>query len=193
MLAFDESLEILPAPFLIMERVDGTNLESLESFPPNPQAAWRALGEDLARIHLSRAAAPPGEPWPDERRDPRVLVELCAEQGWLSPFEARRLHAWLDRLAPLVTPFPEVFMHGDMQTANGTLMELAADPSRWARVAWYPGAHTAAAMAARLKAVLVSAPDGDWDFEARSDDGGSGLWAMSRRRSFGDRTAEIAS
>jgi aminoglycoside phosphotransferase (APT) family kinase protein len=117
-LAFDDSLEILPVPFLVVERVDGVDLESRESVPPDPHATWRRLGEDLARIHLCRTEPPPGEPWPEERRDPRVLVDLCAEQGWLSPLEARRFHGWLDRLAPLVTPFPEVFIHGDMQMAN---------------------------------------------------------------------------
>ena len=117
-LAFDDSLEVLPVPFLVVERVDGANLESLEAVPPNPHAVWRRVGEDLARIHLCPTEPPPGEPWPEERRDPRVLLDLCAEQGWLSPFEARRFHVWLDRLAPLVKPFPEVFIHGDMQMAN---------------------------------------------------------------------------
>ena len=57
------------------------------------------------------------------------------------------------------------------------LVELTASPERWARVAWYPGIHTAGGMAARLRAGMVAAPEGRWQFEARDDDGGSGLWA----------------
>ena len=72
-----------------------------------------------------------------------------------------------------------------------TLVELAANPGRWARVAWYPGAHTASAIAARLKAGLVAVPNGEWDFDARSDDGGSGLWAVSLGHKSGERSTEI--
>ena len=57
-------------------------------------------------------------PWPVEQRDPRELVELRAQEGWISTVEAHRLHAWLDRLAPLVLAGPSVFVHADVQLAN---------------------------------------------------------------------------
>ena len=118
LVVFDDSLEILPVPFLIVDRVNGANAESLGVLPPEPREAWLRLGADLARLHLTRTPPPPGEPWPDERRDPRHLVELRAEDGWLSTLEARRLHAWLDRLAPLVAAPEAVFLHGDLQMSN---------------------------------------------------------------------------
>lgn len=72
------------------------------------------------------------------------------------------------------------------------LEELAASPQRWARVAWYPGIHTAGGMAARLRAGTVTVPDGKWQFQAHEDGGGSGLWARYTPAS-GEGTADIAS
>lgn len=88
LVAFDDTLEILPVPFLVVERVDGTNAESFGAVPPLPRAAWRRLGGDLGRLHLSTAPPPPGDPWPDETTDPRELVELRAVDGWISALEA---------------------------------------------------------------------------------------------------------
>lgn len=59
------------------------------------------------------------------------------------------------------------------------LEELTTSPGRSARVAWYPGPHTAAGMATRLANGWISVPVGAWQFEAGpSDDGGSALWAL---------------
>ena len=57
------------------------------------------------------------------------------------------------------------------------LEELTASPGRWAQVVWYPGAHTAAAMATRLRAGAVAVPGGRWRFEAEPSEGGSALRA----------------
>ncbi len=114
LVAFDDTLEILPVPFLIVERVDGASAESLATVPPHPRSAWRRLGADLGRLHLSTTPPPPGDPWPDETRDPRELVELRAVEGWISPLEARQFSQWLDRLAPLVSAPTRVFLHGDL-------------------------------------------------------------------------------
>jgi hypothetical protein len=73
------------------------------------------------------------------------------------------------------------------------LLELSASPQRWARVAWYPGVHTAGGMAARLRAGIVAAPEGRWQFEARGDDGGSGLWACYEPARADKGSTEIAS
>ena len=66
LVGYDDSQQILPVPFLIVDRVNGTNAESLDAVPPEPRAAWRHLGADLGRLHRSPAPPPPGEPWPDE-------------------------------------------------------------------------------------------------------------------------------
>jgi aminoglycoside phosphotransferase (APT) family kinase protein len=116
----------LPVPYLIVEHVDGINAESLGVIPPAPTVAWRDLGRDLAQLHLTSLPPPPGEPWPNETRDPHDLVELRVLDGWISPLEARRFHAWLDRLAPLtVGAVAPVFLHGDLQMSN-VLLDHAA-------------------------------------------------------------------
>jgi len=130
LVGYDDTLDVLPVPFLVVDRVNGTNAESLDVVPPEPQAAWRRLGADVGRLHLSSAPPPPGVPWPDEHRDPRELVELRAGEGWISPLEALRLHGWLDRLAPLVGLPETVFLHGDLQMSN-----LLLDPTTSAYLA----------------------------------------------------------
>ena len=127
LVVFDDSLDILPVPYLIVEWVDATSAEALGVVPPEPQQAWRHLGSDIARIHRSNASPPPGEPWPDEQRDPRDLVERRAEDGWLSPLEAHQFHAWLERLAPHVADFPAVFLHGDLQMSNVLLAAASGE------------------------------------------------------------------
>jgi aminoglycoside phosphotransferase (APT) family kinase protein len=127
LIAFDDKQDILPVPYLVVERVHGVNLESLSLEPEDVPHVWRALGRDLARLHSGVAPGklsdlPPG--WGDGLADPRLLVEDRVADGWLSPFEARWLLRWLERLAPLATgPGPKRFCHGDVQMAN-----LLVDP-----------------------------------------------------------------
>jgi aminoglycoside phosphotransferase (APT) family kinase protein len=122
LIAFDDAQDILPVPYLIVERVHGVNLESLSLEPEDVPNVWRALGRDLARLHRGVGRGdlsdlPPG--WGDGLGDPRLLVEERVADGWLSPFEARWLLRWLERLAPLATgPVPNRFCHGDVQMAN---------------------------------------------------------------------------
>lgn len=124
------------------------------------------------------------------------IADLKGVWGGLTEVERKRLRR-RRAASPNEASQAEASVQRPDRSAKGalyrTLVELAANPGRWARVAWYPGAHTAAAMAARLKAGLVAAPDGEWDFESRCDDGGSGLWAVSLRHSSGERSTEIAS
>lgn len=124
------------------------------------------------------------------------IADLKGVWGGLTEVERKQLRRRRDTQPKEAMPAEVSVQHPD-RTEKGalyqTLVELAANPGRWARVAWYPGAPSAAAMAARLKAGLVAVPDGDWEFEARSDHGGSGLWAVSVRRSSGERSTGIAS
>lgn len=127
LVAFDDARDLLPVPYLIVERVRGVSLESLPTEPADVPDVWRALGRDLARLHLGAAADPPANRppgWADGLADPRLLVEQRVADGWLSPFEARWLSRWLERLAPLATgPVPNRFCHADVQMAN-----LLVDP-----------------------------------------------------------------
>lgn len=138
LIAFADDRRILPVPYLIVERVHGTDLESLGSYPPSAAGAWRELGCDLARLHgLARlhAAGPDGwpNPTPDEfsGTDPRALVEDRVRDGWISAVEGRWFARWLDLLAPAANmPVQQRRVHGDVQMSN-----ILVDPISAAYVA----------------------------------------------------------
>ncbi len=119
LVAFDDSLELLPVPFSVYERVRGENLGLLGLEPAQAAGAWRDLGRDLARLHSRTKPDGPvasleGESLPDPRPWPAALER----DGYLSASEARWLSNWLDRLAPATEGAPRCFLHGDIQATN---------------------------------------------------------------------------
>lgn len=99
--AFDASCDLLPVPYAIYERAPGVTLASLDLPPGKTAGALRALGRDLARLHLRVVETPdPLAALPhDEHTDPRPLTDQLATDGYLSAELARWLLAWLERLA----------------------------------------------------------------------------------------------
>ena len=121
LLAFDDSLELLPVPYTVYERVPGQPLESLELDPADAAEVWRDHGRNLALAHVGVPVAGRITCLPEKTADPDprgLLAERVAE-GWLSPLDARWLGLWLDRLAPAaLEPTPLRFLHGDTQATN---------------------------------------------------------------------------
>lgn len=117
--AFDDSCEHLPVPFLVVERVPGVDAETAGLVPPEPVATWRRFGRELALTH---ATVPPDEVRGDvnaaEAADLGELVDQRASDGWFSTFEAARLHAWITRLAAAAGSPEHVLLHGDAQMSN---------------------------------------------------------------------------
>lgn len=122
LVAFDDTLALLPVPYTVYERVHGEPLELLGLDPTATPAAYRALGRDLARLHTGVARTGPvgrlGVPnMPQE--DPLPLPERLAAAGYCSASEARWLGGWLERLPPLLqVPDAHRFLHGDTQATN---------------------------------------------------------------------------
>ena len=121
LLAFDDSLDLLPVPYTVYERVPGMHLESLDLDPAEAAEVWRAHGRNLALAHVGVPVAgdigrlPPKTAEPD----PRGLLAERVDEGWLAPLDARWLGRWLDRLAPTaLEPTPGRFLHGDTQATN---------------------------------------------------------------------------
>ena len=72
--------------------------------------------------------------------DPRPWLDQIAQEGYFTPMEARWLHGWLDRLAPVaLASARRCFLHGDIQTTNmlvraGSLDYLAVID--WGSAGW---------------------------------------------------------
>jgi aminoglycoside phosphotransferase (APT) family kinase protein len=121
LLAFDDSLTLLPVPYTIYERVPGVPLESLGLDPDDAAEIWREHGRNLARAHVGVPSTGPVAQLEQRRNhaDLPAALEKRVQEGWLSPLDARWLGRWLERLAPAaLAPMPPRFTHGDTQATN---------------------------------------------------------------------------
>lgn len=142
LLAYDPSLELLPVPYAIYERVRGVPLGSLDLKPASVGPAWRGLGRDLALAH---GRVSPEEPLASLRSfhqspelDPRPWVGEIAASGRLSAPDARWLCDLLHRLAPAaLAPVQKRFCHGD---ANASNVMVRADTHEYVAVLDWAGA-----------------------------------------------------
>jgi aminoglycoside phosphotransferase (APT) family kinase protein len=145
-IAFDASLDLLPVPYTIYERVHGETFGLLPLDPAETPEVWRELGHDLALLHSGVAEDGPAAGLEmDEMPDPRPWPDELAEEGYFTSTEARWMTQWLERLAPAaLAPVPRRFLHGDSQTTNvmvraGSLEYLAVldwGSSGWGDPAW---------------------------------------------------------
>jgi aminoglycoside phosphotransferase (APT) family kinase protein len=121
LIAFDDTLELLPVPFTLYERVPGQSLEALDLEPGAGWVVWHELGGDLARAHVGVPSDGAVSQLDDTSAapDPRDLIERRASDGWFTGLEVCWLGDWLDRLAPAaLQPTPLRFLHGDSQGTN---------------------------------------------------------------------------
>jgi aminoglycoside phosphotransferase (APT) family kinase protein len=146
LVAFDDSLDLLPVPYAIYERVHGEALGLLDLGPADTPRVWQDVGHDLAILHEGVGEHGPVaglecEPLPDPRPMPDELVSA----GHFTSEEAHWLSGWLDLLAPLtLAPLPRRFRHGDLQTTN---VMVHPDPPAylalidWGACGWGDAAH----------------------------------------------------
>lgn len=178
MLAFDESLDLLPVPYSIYERVRGETLGLLDRDPATSPDVWRELGHDLALLHSGVSGDGPAAGLRmDEMPDPRPRPGELAEAGYFTAAEARWLEEWLERLAPrALAPVPRRFLHGDSQATNvmveaGSLQYLAV--LDWGSCGWGDPAWDFAGVPLRVAPAMLEgygavAPfDGGENVEAR--------------------------
>jgi aminoglycoside phosphotransferase (APT) family kinase protein len=146
LVAFDDSLDLLPVPYAIYERVHGEALGLLDLGPEDTPRVWQDVGRDLAILHEGVGEHGPVvglecEPLPD----PRPMPEELASAGHFTSEEAHWLSGWLDLLAPLtLASLPRRFRHGDLQTTN---VMVHPDPPAylalidWGACGWGDAAH----------------------------------------------------
>lgn len=119
--AFDDSLELLPVPHAIYERMEGVDLSSLDLEPHETAEAYCALGRDLARLHRYRVEAVPelAALRREDPFDPRLGVDRLAAEGYILPGNARWIRQWFDRLAPeALQPATLRVLHCDVHPGN---------------------------------------------------------------------------
>ncbi len=119
LVAFDDSLNTLPVPFGVWERVRGDTLGLLELEPEDVVPVWQAVGADLGRLHVAlrprpelNALEPPPMPEPD------VLAGQLERDGWIASSEVRWLTRWAQHLESCGGAAQRRFLHGDLQATN---------------------------------------------------------------------------
>lgn len=118
---FDGSCSLLPVPYGVYERVGGVNAEQRGGGrSAGPDAVWRSVGHDLARLHLNVAADGPLAGIDKEALPPpQALLNALADEGYLTPLDAGWLEALLGRLEGAVQGATgRRFSHGDVQLTN---------------------------------------------------------------------------
>src|SRR5215216_4364946 len=81
LVAFDASLDLLPVPYTLYERVHGETLGLLDCEPGASPAAWHELGRDLALLHTHVAAhGPIVEVEIEGLPDPRLWLDQIAQE-----------------------------------------------------------------------------------------------------------------
>ncbi len=142
-IAFDDSLDLLPVPYLVYERIHGESLSRMPSPPEIVQRIWRDVGADLATLHTGVQAEGPVRHLPSfpqaPENDPRPWVDEIERFGGLDPTTSR----WLrDLLEPLATQVMKLgaptFCHGDVNAAN--VMVGPRQPRRYAALVDWGGA-----------------------------------------------------
>lgn len=134
LLAFDDSRELVDRPYSLWERVHG---ETLGLFTPDPRRVpetWRAVGRELATLHVRVRECPDPHGWLDEPGRPDDLARslgAVASAASVDPATLKELARWIDALRPGVQgPTPRCFLHDDAHDMNlmcardGTLLAL---------------------------------------------------------------------
>jgi aminoglycoside phosphotransferase (APT) family kinase protein len=121
LIAVDETLDLLPVPYMIYERVHGIALEHINGAPASTPDVWRSLGQDLARLHS-------GVPASGAVKEIDVVTDDLDPRPWLKEIAAADMIAigvidyfetWLERLAPIALVPPSYwFCHGDVNRGN---------------------------------------------------------------------------
>ncbi|MEV8378558.1 aminoglycoside phosphotransferase family protein [Kribbella sp. NPDC056861] len=134
--AFDTTRALIDAPYMVLERVHGTDL--VDTDEPSP-AFWQEVGSQLALLH--QVEQPPTGVHPDNGGgDPRPTVDQLATAGYLDPGTANWLLACFDHLTGLIPDnLPPVLLHGDLAQQNlmthDNHLQALID---WGDAAWGP-------------------------------------------------------
>ena len=74
LIAYDDACDLLPVPYLIVERVKGRALSQLDLEGSETPDIWREVGRDLARLHTGAGPPAPVAQSPTYRPAPAQTV-----------------------------------------------------------------------------------------------------------------------
>ncbi|NEA31932.1 aminoglycoside phosphotransferase family protein [Streptomyces sp. SID13031] len=150
----DTTRALVDAPYMILERVHGTDL--VDTDEPGP-AFWQEVGSQVTLLH--QVDQPPHGVAPDDGGGAPDVEQLAAD-GYLDPGTANWLRSCLDHLATLIPRDQRVLLHGDLAQQNlmaqGNHLEALID---WGDAAWGPpGMEFAKLRLEHVVAVLANYP-----------------------------------
>lgn len=143
LVAFDDSLDLLPVPYLVLERIHGEPLAAFGSSADSVRHVWQEVGRDLAlthtRVHADNSMRCLPTHDQSTETDPRPWVEEAQRNVHLKAAQARWLGEVLDRLAPTaLAQRPKRFCHGDVNAGN--VFVRAAEPRHYVGLLDWGGA-----------------------------------------------------
>ena len=103
--AFDDDRDIVEVPFTIFERWRGAGLTLIGATASDQPELWRALGGDLATLHLNVVECRDPNGWLDDAgRDVNAdeLLESAVAEGAINADNAKTLAGWFNQLQPAV-------------------------------------------------------------------------------------------
>ncbi|QHY96485.1 Phosphotransferase enzyme family protein [Streptomyces sp. S4.7] len=138
LVTFDDSRTDADVPYMVLERVPGTDLADLaghDGIGAGAGDVFREVGRELTRLHaltpevVGELTGVPVEYDPDAGA-PHRLVDGLLGDGMLDAEAARWLRGWFDRLAERIPgALPRVLVHGDIAPQN-LLVSPVAGPGR---------------------------------------------------------------
>lgn len=121
---YDASESVLPAPYVVYERVDGHRLEREPGVVPSSPEPWRALGRDLRKLHDLEVPPELDLDPPLPLDGPEDLLGARLVEGWISSRDHGWLSEWLTALGTHIDGQKETVIHGDVQAANVLVDDL---------------------------------------------------------------------
>jgi Phosphotransferase enzyme family len=124
LLRYDRTRLLLPAPYVVYERVDGRRLERAPGVISSSPGPWRELGQDLRRLHDLEVPAGLDLDPPLPMATPEDLLGDRLAEGWVSSWDHDWLSDWLTALGTYVDGQEKTLVHGDIQAANVLVDEV---------------------------------------------------------------------
>ncbi len=118
LVCFDPSQSVLPAPYVVYERVNGHRLEREPGAISSSPGPWRDLGQDLGRLHDLEVPSGLDLDPPLPMAKPEDLLDDRLADGWVSSWDHDWLSGWLTALGAYGDGHEKTLVHGDIQAAN---------------------------------------------------------------------------